>query len=236
MRKSLLTLLFLSLFVTIFAQPKAENKTDEKGLKQGAWVKLDEKTGKKIYQGTFKDGKPQGKFIYYYPNGDSIHSIMYFIKDGAVAYCTMKHENGKLQAKGKYIGEKKDSVWNFYDEEALLLSTDVYKDGKKNGVSKVYFQDGNVAEERSYKNDVYDGKFTIYHTNKKVRGTGTYKNGILTGLNAYYYPNGVAAAIGLYDDVGKKKGVWLYKDDKGNIKSKEVYVDGEQLSDKEAAI
>ena len=98
-----------------------QNVTDAKGLKQGYWKKESGEKGKLIYEGLFKDDKPQGVFKYYYPF-DTVKAIMDFKKDGAYAYAKLFHPTGKIMAKGKYIGEIKDSVWIYYDEGGTMVS------------------------------------------------------------------------------------------------------------------
>ena len=63
MKKSFYIFIFLLGFVWIL---NAQNVTDAKGLKQGYWKKLDDKTNHLVYEGLFKDDKPQGIFKYYY--------------------------------------------------------------------------------------------------------------------------------------------------------------------------
>ncbi len=211
----------------------AQNKTDAAGKKQGYWEKTDPATKKIIYKGTFKDDKPQGLFIYYYAGTDSIHTKSNFRNDGKIAYVQMFHLiSGKLQAKGKYIGEQKDSVWNFYDEKGNILSTEGYANGKKNGASKIFFPDGKLSEEKNYKAGVLDGPFKMYFDVKVLKAEGTYVNGNYNGPCVWYYPTGAAAAKGLYDN-GNKKGVWIYKDKDGKVKDKEVWENGRQLNPKE---
>jgi antitoxin component YwqK of YwqJK toxin-antitoxin module len=224
---------FLFSALAVFAQPKAENKTDAQGLKQGYWEKVDPKTNKIIYKGTFKDGKPQGTFTYYYENADSVRSKSEFRQDGKVAYVTMFYATGKKEAKGKYVNEQKDSTWNFYDQRGGLLSTENYSNGKKDGVSKVYFENGKVSEEKNYKNGVLDGPYKMWYGEKKIKAEGKYVNGEYDGACAWYYPDGTAAAKGLYDK-GKKNGVWLYKDKEGKVTNKEVWSNGVQLTGKQA--
>lgn len=206
-----------------------QNVTDASGKKQGYWKKESGEKGKLIYEGLFKDDKPQGVFKYYYPF-DTVKAIMDFKKDGQCAYAKLFHPNGKIMAKGKYIGEIKDSVWIYYDEAAVMVSKDIYINGKKNGKCLVYLPDGKLAEERVYKMDVQDGPFKQYFDGKTVKGEGTYVNGLLEGKNTYYYPSGIQAATGFYKN-GQKTGAWIYKEKDGKIKEKELYIDG-KLADK----
>lgn len=225
MRRSLLYLFLITCF-NFQAQT-----TDASGRKQGYWKKKDEKTNKLVYEGEFKDGKPFGKFKYYYPN-DSVQAIMNFKDGGKIAYAKLFHSTGKRMGEGKYINEIKDSIWIFYDERGALLSKDNYVMGKKNGVSVVYLPDGKIAEERNYKMDIQHGKFKQYFDGKKLKGEGTYVNGNLDGKSAYFFPNGIEVASGYYKN-GIKNGPWIYKDEKGKITEKEYYKEGKKASVKE---
>ena len=231
MFKYFVSIFFVIIFSAGYAQTK--NQTDAAGLKQGYWEKLDTKTGKISYKGTFKNNKPQGVFYYYYPSTDSVHSKSDFRQDGKIAYVTMYHLTGKIEAKGKYINEQKDSIWTFYDDRGTLLSTDTYVNGKKNGASKIYFQNGAVSEEKSYKNGLLEGPFKqLFDDKKGIRAEGAYLANEYDGKCSWYYPNGIAAAQGFYEK-GVKKGVWLYKLESGKIKEKEVWQNGKQLNEKE---
>ncbi|MBK6835718.1 MAG: hypothetical protein IPG89_16145 [Bacteroidetes bacterium] len=225
----------LFIIVSISQAQTAANKTDDKGLKQGYWVKLNPKTGKPFYKGTFKDDKPVGVFKYYYEEIDTIKTIMEFKNNGTVGYATMFYMTGAKQAKGKYVNEQKDSVWTIYDESGKILSSESYKAGKRHGKSIVYLQNGDIAEERSFKNDINDGPYKMYFEGKKLKDKGNYVAGKLVGKNAYYYPSGTIAAIGYYNNNGNKNGVWLYKNNEGKVTSKDVYDDGKLLNEKEAA-
>jgi len=213
--------------------------TDAAGKKQGFWKKKDEKTNKLIYEGSFKDDKPVGKFKFYYPN-DSVQAIFFYRNEGKVATVKLFHMNGKRMGEGKYLNEYagkdinriKDSVWIFYDENGAIISKDTYVSGKKNGKSFVYLPDGAIAEERNYKMDVQHGPFKQYFDGKKVKGEGTYVNGNLDGKATYYFPNGIEVASGYYKN-GLKVGPWIYRDDKGKVKEKELYKDGKLASPKE---
>lgn len=224
------SLIFTLLFFVSFS--KAQTVTDAQGKKQGYWKKYDPKTGKLLYEGLFKDDKPQGIFKYYNIN-DSVKAKMTFVKEGKVAYATLYHLNGKKMGVGKYIEEQKDSIWNYYDEKGTLISQENFIKGNKEGKSYVYFPDGVVSEVYNYKNNLKDGAFKQYFNKTSVRGEGNYIKGEMDGKNAYYYPNGETAAVGYYKN-GYKTGPWIYKDSKGKITEKEWYKEkGDLASPKE---
>lgn len=208
----------------------SQTQTDANGKKQGYWRKKDNKSNKLIYEGLFKDSKPQGTFKYYYPN-DSIKAIMKFKQDGQISYSTLFHMNGKKMAAGKYISENKDSVWNYFDEKGLLISTETYLNGLKNGKESVYFSDGIVSEERNYKSGKLNGPYKLYFDKALVKNEGTYEEGQLDGKNVFYFPNGITAATGYYNK-GLKTGPWIYRDKTGKITEKELYANSGKLANK----
>lgn len=220
--------LFCLFNLGLFAQT-----VDASGKKQGYWKKRDEKTNKLIYEGLFKDNKPQGRFKYYYPN-DTVKAIMDFKQDGKISYSTMFHStSGKKMAYGKYIGENKDSVWTYYDDMGVLISRETYSQGKKNGKAFVYFPDGVVSEEFMYKNDLKNGPFKQYFDKNVVKAEGNYADGLIDGKASYYFPNGVTVATGYYKK-GLKIGPWIYRTQDGKIKEKELYSQkGELMGAKE---
>ena len=107
MKKHIIIFIALLSFTFSFSQ----TTTDANGKKQGYWKKVDPTSKKIIYEGLFKDDKPQGLFKYYYPN-DSVKAKMLFIQNGRIGYSTLFHPSGKKMAYGKYINETKDSIWS----------------------------------------------------------------------------------------------------------------------------
>jgi antitoxin component YwqK of YwqJK toxin-antitoxin module len=225
MKKIIFLTLFSFSIVSSFSQT-----LDANGKKQGYWKKYDTK-GKLLYEGEFKNDKPISTFKYYYPN-DSVKAIMNFKLEGKIAYSKLFHMNGKRMGEGKYINEEKDSVWLFFDEAGVLISKDNYKLGKKNGQSIVYLPDGNIAEERLFKDNVMNGPYKQYFGPGKLRGMGSYVNGELDGKSTHYYPNGVEVATGYYV-LGKKNGPWIYRNENGTVKEKELFKIGVQANKKD---
>ncbi len=225
---------YLLVFFVFSAVVHNAQTIDASGKKQGYWKKKDEKTGKLLYEGEFKDNKPVGTFKHYYPGDTAKRAVTYYKDGGKIAYANLYHQmTGKLMAQGKYIHELKDSVWNFYDDKGVIISKDIYKMGKKEGKSIVYLPDGTVSEEKNYKNDILEGPFVQYFDGKLKKGEGKYVNGKFEGKVTYYYPNGKFAATGIYKN-GMKEGVWLYNESDGKLKDKELYRNGIQVKGKEA--
>ena len=216
--------LFLLLsFASIINAQNAPNKTDAAGKKQGHWIKLDDNK-KKIYEGDFVDDYPVGKFTYFYDIGIP-WSVTMFSAKGKVAYTKMYDAGGKLSAEGKYIDQKKDSVWNFYNSDGKIISTDIYKMGVKNGNCKVFYPSGELAEEKMWKDGKLNGKVIKYFDNGQIKYSGQAINDKVEGKVTFYYANGIVQAEGLYlHDV--KDGEWKFYKEDGKIKRTDTYRDG----------
>ena len=73
--------------------------------------------------GEFKKKKRDGKWIYYYENGN-VWSEGFF-KDGkSDGKRTLYHENGKLYIEGHYKNDRQVGIWKYYDDKGNLIRTD----------------------------------------------------------------------------------------------------------------
>jgi antitoxin component YwqK of YwqJK toxin-antitoxin module len=211
----------------VFAQ-EVTNKTDASGKKQGKWIKYDENK-KKMYEGTFENNIPVGLFIYYYDTGTPWSKTV-FSQNGKVARTKMYDAGGNLIGEGKYVSEKKDSLWKFYGgEEFKLVSEETYSNGIKNGPSKVYYSNGQVSEDKTWKNGKLEGPCKKYFESGTIKYMGQYTADKLEGKVTYYHPNGKVDAQGVYKN-DLKEGVWTYyKDDGITVKRKDTYLNGRMI-------
>ena len=204
------------------------NRTDTKNQKQGEWKKY-HKNGMLRYVGNFKNDKPVGEFKYYYDSGN-IQSKMDH-KTNGVSYFIAFYKTGEIKAVGKYINQKRDSTWNFYDLDGLKKSSEFYIEGMKNRVSYAYYPNGQIAEEKEFFNDFENGKWNTYFEDGKKKMQATYENGSLEGKAVYYRQGGNRSISGFYYH-GSRNGVWLYFEDDGKkIKKKEKYDVGKRIDE-----
>jgi antitoxin component YwqK of YwqJK toxin-antitoxin module len=226
MKRYLVTLLIL-MAVMARGQEYASthiNKVDDQGRRQGLW-KVYDAGGELKFQGVFVNDHPMGKFLYYYPNGNRKAEVTY-LDSGKVDYTTMFHPNGKLMARGKHSGQKKDSTWQYFSEEdGSLVSEEIYAGGGGQGVWRTFYSSGQVAEEITYRNGIKDGPCTRYFTDGTVKSTCTYVNGMLEGLFVIHHLNGSVEVSGTYRN-SKKEDVWVYLTDEGELEKKEYYRGG----------
>ncbi|MDZ7740312.1 MAG: toxin-antitoxin system YwqK family antitoxin [Bacteroidota bacterium] len=230
MIKNVFTGLILMMIISssLYAQEflsSHENMVDQEGRKQGEWVVYDER-GVLKYTGQFRDGAPYGTFKYYYA-GEKIKAISEFSQNGRVTHTTLFHENGFKMAEGKYVDQKRDSIWNLYSkwDKNLLVAREIYKNTLREGVWEKYFADGTVAEEVNYKNNKRNGPWKQYYPDGSIQRKGEYKDDRLHGVMTVYYPDGEVAVSGTYKN-GMKEGIWMYFNAGGENTHKEEYSNG----------
>jgi antitoxin component YwqK of YwqJK toxin-antitoxin module len=210
---SIIIVLFFAL--PIFSVAQTFNQTDANGLKQGKWSKT-YGNGVPRYTGQFKNDKPFGEFKHYYENG-TLKAITNYSPDGIVARTKTFHENSKPMAEGKFIKQKKDSIWNYYSEvDGRLISDETYRKGVLNGLSRTYYPEtGNVAESIEFKNGKKQGELRKYFPEGNIMTEGTYVDDLLDGEFTLYFPDGSTQLKGQYKN-GIQIGQWHYFDEQGN--------------------
>jgi antitoxin component YwqK of YwqJK toxin-antitoxin module len=186
----------------------ALNKIDAQGRRQGLWEKKYE-DGNLRYRGHFWDNKPSGVFKNYYDEGDSLQSIRVYSNDGQSAYAHLFYTTGALWAEGKYVNEKRDSIWKFYDEVQRLVLKNQYKDGKREGKSVIFYKSGNTLEVKNWKNDMEEGPFQQYFDEGGLKEEGTYLHGKLVDTLYFYDMDGNINIKGKYEN-DLKEGNWIF--------------------------
>jgi antitoxin component YwqK of YwqJK toxin-antitoxin module len=209
----------------IFAQ-NTINQTDDQGRKQGLWSKKDP-SGRLIYQATFINDKPVGEMKRYHPNG-KIKAIINFDEGTDNSFAQLFDEQGKLIAKGNYLGQKKNGEWTYLSENKIV-STETFSEGRKSGLSKRYYPTGELVEEAYWKNDLLDGLYRTFLPNGNPVFECKYSNGQRNGVFRTWYPNQIVELDGFYSADLRDKD-WMYYDESGKVKYILKYNQGELLN------
>ncbi len=222
--KALLLMVTMALFgESLTAQP-AINRTDAKHRKQGVWEKFHPETGKVAYRANFKDGVPVGKTQRYYEDGSLQAEVTHTGKERDRA--KLYYPTGVLMARGVYIRQERDSVWQMYDESGKLRSDETYRDGKKNGLARLYNSTGTVIEKVYYKDDFRHGDWEQYYDDGKLRLKCHVVDGLFyEGKYTEYFADGKKRLDGTYID-GKKESSWYEYNADGSIEIIYVYRNG----------
>ena len=221
----LLAVSLLALPGTLFSQSATDtlNRSDANGRKHGYWI--NHENGALNYEGRFSHGKPVGEFKHYYPDG-SLQALIFHRPDEVSTAEIHYPEGGGVMARGNYVNQKRDSVWNFYGENGDITSRESYLRGEKHGVSTVFFSDGSVSEEVTYKNNVKNGPWKQYYPNGHLRMAANVVDGVrYEGTFNTYYEDGIKRTEGKYVD-GDREGSWYEFNDNGSVRVITVYRNG----------
>lgn len=219
-RSILSVLVLLAADFTLCAQDL--NTTDEQGRKQGDWKKLHD-NGRVRYEGQFKNDDPVGLFKYYYPDG-KLQATHNHLGDGEVA-AHMYHPNGKIKAKGLYVEMKKDSLWQFFNNDEILILEEHYRSDTLNGAQRTYYPNGQLGEEMHYRNGLKHGAWKKFYMDGKRWLESSYEDGDLHGAFLTWLETGKPHMKGEYDH-GLRIGVWWIYDDSGIVRTQDVYENG----------
>ena len=217
---------------------QAQNKLDEKGKKQGDWVKTYPNSKSIEFKGQFKDDQPYGEFIYFFQSG-KIKARTNFIQNSSLSYSVLFHENEVVLAEGKFIGKEKDSTWSFYGNRGHLGLVENYKKGKLHGKRTVFYVPENlrdttkrISQVASYTNGELDGEFIEYFDNGVLKHSSKYIKGRRVGISLNYHPNGKIMIKDIFLN-GAKEG-WCYAYNEEGIESGKSYFHlGQRLSEEE---
>ncbi len=225
MRNVVLLILLCAVSFLAFSQ-EAANKTDSKGMKQGRWTNK-YPGGTLKYEGNFFNDKPVGEWKRYHENG-KVKALMVYRSKSDRVFTSLFDVEGSLYAKGVFEGTLRDSTWNFYSGEKVILIEN-YLLGKKEGKSTGFDQYGKVLWEKEWKNDELDGKSTEYYPTGLKRNEITYLVGIKNGPALFYDQDGVVSMEGFYTN-DLSDGDWKVFDKDGKLKYQIKYSKGDILN------
>jgi len=226
MRKLIIIpVLFLGLHA--FGQHDTLNRLDREGKKTGYWISRDA-AGQKVYEGAFKAGKPEGRFIRFHENGKT-RAEMNYLPDGVKVETRLFDPQGRLRAEGTYHNQLKDGPWSFYSEKNKLIYRIHYSLGKIHGEALRYDAAGTLIEQTHWDKNILNGFQVIFYSDQKPQAKISYHNGVIDGPYELLFHNGIPEVQGTYA-AGLKTGKWSYYKDNGDIDYMLNYKNGKLLN------
>lgn len=235
-------LIVFAFLITLNGVSQGLNKKDTQGRKQGAWEKKYPKSAAFEYKGQFKDDKPVGTFMYYYPSS-KLKSVVIHDANSNRSSAIMYHEDGIVFAKGIFRDQKKDSVWDYFGPSGRQSMKESYSNGKLNGLSTIYFVPEEAADKRimkakttNYVDGIKQGEEIEYFNDGIIKSKAKYEGGLKHGIFTINHPNGNKMILErykkgvlhgwctTYDAVGKEVGKKYYYYNK--------LLEGKQLEEK----
>lgn len=216
---------------TLAAYEGETNQTDVTGRKQGVWIEKFP-NGKRKSQINYENGKPKGDFYKFYQRGGGVKAHLYFFND-SLASAIHYAENGDKVAMGYYYNHKKDSLWQYFEADSILVSEENYVRGIKHGKQSTYYLSGILFEEMDFKNGKQDGVWKRYYESTGAPIFETYyKDGKRDGKYIKYDINGEKVISGNYKN-DLKDGVWSARDEETKKVTRINYINGVPENDAE---
>ena len=173
-------------------------------------------------EGAVLNGLPQGDWTRWYANGNKMENGTYvndlfvvnnswkpdgsqMVWNGSGEY-TLYHNNGAIESFGWMENGLREGLWTYNAEDGTTMSTIIYKEGNMNGKMVGYYEGGQKRTEGMYENNIASGQWTWYHTNGEKE-----------------------SSVNVIND--KKEGEQLTWSANGALVKKEVYENGELISE-----
>ena len=122
-------LILLASFSNLLAQSICPSLDEAENRKLSCRLEVYYQNGNILQLGSYKIGKPHGKWADYYPNGKS--EIIRNYKDGKLnGESKYYYENRELKNIGNHKDDKQDGEWKYYYENGKPKSIENYKDGE----------------------------------------------------------------------------------------------------------
>nr|WP_319397261.1 hypothetical protein [uncultured Carboxylicivirga sp.] len=207
--------------------PAGYNKTDANGLKQGPWEKR-YTDGTTLYKATFKDNKPVGEYVRYYPNGKMSLRVVYD-EAGVNGKAEMFNDKEELTAEGNFVGKDKEGTWTYYTGKKQIASTQEYKENKAHGNTIIYYSDGQIAESYVSVKGLKNGAWLKFFRSGAPMLKATYVKDQLHGKYLYYFENGQLEIDANYKN-NLEDGNWTFYEQDGSVKYLLKYKEGEILN------
>ncbi|HSZ24168.1 MAG TPA: tetratricopeptide repeat protein, partial [Cytophagaceae bacterium] len=220
---------------------KSKGIYNSQGKKEGTWIFYYD-TGSKEQEAFYKDGKLEGKLLYYNKEGTLIAELNYsndvlsgdkkiyngsglltdkiFYKDGSFEgpqYEYYKIGEPYTKAIANYLhNEIIDTVYRYYDNGALK-SIKPYSNKAFNGEYTSFYRNGKIDTKGKYVNGLKEGDHKEYYENGQLYIEGTYLKGKEIGKWSTFNRSGKLIEESIYDDKGKRNGIFKTYDVDGKI-------------------
>lgn len=97
-----------------------------------------------------QDGRPEGTYVIYYPNGKTAKVRAYYKGIFHEEWRTY-NEEGNLTGIASYKDGQKDGPWKIWNDKGILLYEMYYTRGRRSGIWRTWDENGNLLTEQEQK-------------------------------------------------------------------------------------
>lgn len=160
-------------FVFLFCLPTIAqniNQKDAKGKRTGQWVFYKRGTKIKFEEGSFVNGRKEGLWKRYYPNGTAISILANYKNNRPSGSFTKYYANGKIKEKGSLIlNQYRDSLVRYYPNGQVEYRGNYNEQGKEQGKITYFYENGQIEYEYDTQNGVLSGRAVRYYENGTIK-------------------------------------------------------------------
>ena len=131
-------------------------------------------------QGSFKEGKREGYWEYFYESG-VLRAKLDYENGMAVGLAEYFHSNGQLSSRGTLKNSMREGLWEGYDSSGVLSSKGDYLQDNKEGAWEYFYDNGGLREKGSYQQGKKEGLWEYFNYEGHLTEKGAYKNGLKDG-------------------------------------------------------
>ncbi len=199
----------------------AEGTCDEKGNSVGSYSEFNREGKLSIQISGYRDGKPDGTQIFYFPDGKVQSSIV--MDEGR-----MKHiDCFSISGEKLYAADEMDSVFDyrFFYPEGVLKTEGKFVCGLREGIWKGFNVLGQLTSEESWSKGAQNGQQKYYYTNGNPRLVYVCDSGKIIGKVSRYFSSGQVSLVGYYNAEGPT-GEWTSYYSNDSVESRSCYSGG----------
>lgn len=201
------------------------NQLDENNRRTGKWVVKAEagkhpnyKVGSTVEEGNYENGRKNGIWKTYYPNGNLKSEITYENSRTKGPY-TLYYENGKVEEKGNWARTKNTGDFKRYHSNGKLAQDFTFTEtGKRSGKQTYYYANGNLRLEGNWVEGQENGEMREYYENGDLMEVKSFNDGNLdkSSIAAYAAKTPQKDALEKQLEEGENVNVKAEKDEKPN--------------------
>ncbi len=166
--------------------------------------------------GEVENGKREGTWITYYPNGSKQEEGKYEenqylmmnswspkgdaqVVNGKGTHLSYYDDN-QIMEQGEVVNGLREGTWElFYESNGEPMQHAEYQQGKVNGLHQAYFENGQLYAEGQMKENKSEGTWTWYYENGTVQTTANFISDKKYGVQTFWNESGLAVKEEKYE-------------------------------------
>ena len=192
-----------------FDGPYASHARFEAGKLSSVW-EIRDRSGQKIFEMPYKNGKRNGVAVWYLPQG-KIYRRMEFEDDVPVGNLVEYDRQGKVARKETYKnGMKIVNNVSYYRPSGQKRQESIVRKGRLELQGDDDWWEAKPAPMVVTGQDVQHGPIRTWYDNGQTKMVGNLVEGVRVGQFIWWHRNGTKQLIGQYDRSGEKVGRWRW--------------------------